>query len=54
MYNKYMAISPKCDKCSNELVEFGAILLGLPDNENMVRKFHICIACYEQIRSTLE
>jgi uncharacterized protein with PIN domain len=41
-----MAIQPKCDKCNEELIEFGAILLSPPDEENMVKKFHICKSCY--------
>lgn len=49
-----MAITPKCDKCREELIEFGAILLSLPDENNTVRKFHICKSCYEQMREELE
>lgn len=41
-----MAIKPKCDICKLEMAEFGAILLGPPDNNSTVSKFHICIYCY--------
>lgn len=44
-----MSISPKCDKCNKELVEFGGILLGPPNEEEMVDKKHLCTACYEGI-----
>jgi len=44
-----MAIKPTCNKCGKELNVFGAILLSPPDEENKVRKFHICIECYSQI-----
>lgn len=39
-------ISPKCDMCGKELIEFGAILLGPPDKGNLVIKDHICKPCY--------
>ena len=41
-----MAISPKCDKCGEELTEFGGILLSPPDGQGMVRKWHLCRGCY--------
>ena len=44
-----MAIAPKCDRCGNELIEYGAILLGPPDTEDMARKMHLCVYCYKQI-----
>jgi len=43
-----MAIKPKCDKCKKELKEFGGILLS-PPKKNMVRKFHLCKKCYQEI-----
>jgi hypothetical protein len=49
-----MAIQPKCDKCGIEFSEFGAILLGPPDENDRVRKFHLCRACYAEIASSLE
>jgi hypothetical protein len=44
-----MTINPKCDKCKSELNEFGGILLSPPDENNKVRKFHLCKKCYEHI-----
>lgn len=54
MYTRGMAITPKCDKCGEELVEFGAILFSPPDEESTVKKFHICKSCYKEIVSDLE
>lgn len=48
-----MSISPTCDKCKQELTEFGAILFGPPNHENEVKKFHICRLCYDQIKEEL-
>jgi hypothetical protein len=42
-----MAIKPTCDKCGQELLEFGAILFSPPDSTSMVKKFHICRPCYD-------
>ena len=44
-----MAISPRCDKRSKELVDFGGILLSPPDENDMVRKYHLCKSCYAEI-----
>lgn len=49
-----MAIKPTCDKCGNELNEFGAILLSPPDIENKVRKFHLCVDCYKKFEDELK
>ncbi len=48
-----MAIVPRCDKCENELDEFGGILLSPPDEENRVRKFHLCKKCYLEFEKDL-
>jgi len=48
-----MAITPTCDKCGNELTEFGAMLLSPPDEESTVKKFHICKNCYEEYEKEL-
>ena len=45
-----MAIKPQCDYCKRELVDFGAILLSPPDEENQVTKFHVCKGCYEKVK----
>jgi uncharacterized protein with PIN domain len=44
-----MAIKPVCDKCKRELEEFGAVLFSPPNKEKMVKKFHICKKCYEEM-----
>lgn len=44
-----MAIKPNCDKCKKELMDFGAILLGPPNEDNEVKKFHVCKDCYQDI-----
>lgn len=44
-----MAIQPKCDVCESELKEFGSILLSPPNTENMVKKYHLCVLCYQKI-----
>ena len=43
-------ISPKCDFCDEELVEFGGILLSPPNLDNKVLKEHRCKKCYLKIR----
>ena len=48
-----MAIKPKCDRCRKELKEFGAILLSPPDKKNTVKKFHLCVLCYESFMKTM-
>ncbi len=49
-----MAIRPKCDKCGEELKDFGAILFGPPDENSTVKKFHICVNCYKKIVADIE
>ncbi len=44
-----MAIKPVCDKCKNELTDFGGILLSPPDYQNNVKKYHLCKACYAEV-----
>jgi hypothetical protein len=48
-----MSISPTCDACGKELTEFGAILLGPPDTNDMAKKWHICKPCYSVIEKDL-
>ena len=47
-----MAIAPKCDvvSCGRELEEFGALLLGPPDSEGFVKKYHLCADCYAELQ----
>jgi len=49
-----MAIAPTCDKCGNELTDFGGILLSPPDQDSRVIKFHLCKSCYAEIAATLK
>jgi hypothetical protein len=49
-----MSIKPICDKCKQELVDFGGILLSPPDKQNKVDKMHLCVACYQGIVSTFK
>ena len=49
-----MAIKPICDKCRQELVDFGAILLSPPDTENNVKKYHLCQDCFTNIVNDLQ
>lgn len=48
-----MAIRPICAICEKELEEFGAILLGPPDESSKVEKFHLCRYCYKEIKSMM-
>ena len=45
----FMAINTKCSACKRELGDFGAILLGPPDEDNKVEKFHLCGSCFDKI-----
>lgn len=47
-------IKPNCDKCGNELKEFGGILLSPPDKDNKVVKDHLCVKCYDTIKNGTE
>ena len=49
-----MAIQPKCDRCGKELKKFGAILLSPPDEQSTVKKFHICVDCYEELLKKMQ
>ena len=49
-----MTINPICDKCKNELDEFGAILFSPPNPESMVKKFHLCKNCFEELAAELQ
>ncbi len=44
-----MAIKPVCDRCKKELKTFGALLFSPPDKKSVVRKFHVCVVCYEKL-----
>jgi len=49
-----MGIKPKCDKCGNELSNFGALLFSPPDEKNITKKYHICEKCYENMKKALK
>jgi hypothetical protein len=49
-----MAIQPVCNKCKKELTDFGGILLSPPNNDNEVKKYHLCKACYADIIESFE
>jgi hypothetical protein len=49
-----MAIKPVCDKCKQELIDFGGILLSPPDKDGMVKKWHLCNGCYIEITKDLK
>lgn len=49
-----MSIEPICYICGQELKEFGAIILGPPDDSNKVEKFHLCEECYEEIERVIK
>ena len=53
VFLKNMSIKPKCDKCGEELKEFGGILLSPPDIDRRVIKYHLCKNCYEEIENLL-
>ena len=44
-----MSITPQCDRCKNEIAEFGGLLFSPPNEKNEVKKFHLCKNCYEII-----
>ena len=38
-------IKPTCDRCREEMTEFGALYFSVPDKESRVSKKHICAKC---------
>jgi hypothetical protein len=53
-------ISPTCDRCKNELADFGAIAISppatLPDGScgREVEKYHLCANCWREFKRWLE
>lgn len=43
-----MAIQPTCDVCKKELTDFGGLLFSPPNEESIVKKYHVCKPCYEK------
>lgn len=46
-----MAIKPVCDNCKNELNAFGGLMFSPPDSKNIVKKYHLCVDCFNKIVS---
>jgi|GEM_PF-1113961 len=53
-YTINMSIKPKCDKCQNELLDFGGILLSPPSMDSKVVKYHLCQECCAEVESKLK
>jgi hypothetical protein len=49
-----MAIQPLCNMCGIELDDFGGILLSPPDGGGMVKKYHLCKACFDKTEDQLK
>jgi len=50
----FMSINPICDKCKKELDDLGGLLFSPPNEENTVKKLHLCKECYELVINYLE
>lgn len=46
-------IKVKCDICKKELTQTGALLFS-PPKKNVVRKYHICRKCFDEIKKRQE
>jgi hypothetical protein len=46
-------ICPECDKCGRELDAPGALAFSPPVLTGVVRKIHICIACWRDFEAWL-
>jgi hypothetical protein len=49
-----MSIKPVCSRCGKELKEFGGLLFSPPEDDDMVKKWHLCKSCCEIITDDLE
>ncbi len=47
-----MAIKPVCDFCKKELIAFGGLLFSPPNKQSVVKKYHLCAACYKAVLKT--
>ena len=47
-------IQPKCDRCGHELLVPAGLVFSPPESGNTVRKFHLCVGCYEAFRSWIQ
>ena len=39
-----------CSKCKRELEELGALLFSPPDKDGKVKKEHICVKCWQEVK----
>ena len=46
-------ISPKCDKCLQELTDFGALAFSPPNTDGQVTKYHLCVSCFNLLKAWL-
>lgn len=49
-----MTVCFSCDRCDDEIDVPGAILLSPVSRDHLCLKLHLCVKCYEQIRSDME
>lgn len=49
-----MSIRPICDFCKKELRDFGGILFSPPDKRSMVKKYHVCKNCYNNLEKDIK
>ncbi len=47
-------IAPKCDKCLQELTDFGALAFSPPNAEGQVTKYHLCVGCFDLLNTWLK
>ncbi len=47
-------IAPKCDKCHDELTDFGALAFSPPDTDGQVTKYHLCVRCFDLLQQWLK
>lgn len=43
----------RCDRCNRQLIVPGAIVLSPPDQEGNVRKRHLCLSCWYDVRGLI-
>lgn len=41
-----------CDKCTKPLSEQGVLIFTLPDRSHHVKKYHLCVSCFEKFKET--
>lgn len=46
-------IKPKCILCKKELKNYGGLLISPPNKKKMHRKEHLCILCYNLVRTAI-